>query len=141
MNIVPYIEALRYRSLKTSISKCIGIEYRTQYRSTSISKLNNFDIEVVYTISKIFQELRYRSHYFDIVSQTHTLRYLSFCTLYRRYLKYFDTEDVSSIKKFVPGLRLLPCRREIESKSQHQCQCPGPGLQVGFMQLMGVWFY
>ncbi len=87
LNIVPYhirrrtwstyieLEAMRYRSLKTSIqtsiSKCTRIEYRTWYWSTSmIKKFINFDIEIVYAISKIFQKLRYRSQHFDIVSQT-----------------------------------------------------------------------
>ncbi len=54
LNIAPYIEVLRYRSLDTSISKCTEIEYRILYQGTSISKFTFFDIEVVYTMSKMF---------------------------------------------------------------------------------------
>ncbi len=79
-NIVPYIEALRYRGLDTSISKCTKIEDRTRYRSTSISKFTNFDIKVLYTISKIFQKLQYLRQNFDIESQVHKLRYRRFFT-------------------------------------------------------------
>ena len=114
------------------------IECRTLYRSTSILKLKSFDIEVhwswishpiskhfdievVYAISKIFQKLRYRSQHFDIVSQTHTLRYRSFFTQYRRYLKNFYIEDVTSILKVLLRYRSLfqGPSRSLSNESQH----------------------
>ncbi len=140
------------QNLRASISKCMYfdidiwilrywstfIEYRTLYRSTSISKLKNFDIEVhwnwiqlqklkhfdievVYAISKTFQKLRYRSQHFDIVSQTHILRYRGFFTLHRRYLKNFDIEDVTSISKVLLRYKSLfqGLSRSLSNESQH----------------------
>ncbi len=112
--------------------------YRTLIESTSISKLKNFDIKVhwnwilhpiskhfdikvVYAISKIFQKLRHWSQHFDIVPQNHTLRYPSFFTLYRRYLKNLDIEDVTSIWQVLLRYRSLSQgpSRSLSNESQH----------------------
>ncbi len=85
-------------SLKASISKCTGVEYRTRYRSTSISKLctryrrhfRNFDIEANTSI------LNLKPTYFYIEVSLHYIEGTS---------KNFDIEDVTSISKV-----LLRCR-------------------------------
>ncbi len=109
---------LWYRSLDTSISKCTETKYRTRYWSTSISKFTISKKNSGPSISKT------HCRYSISMSSPQTSISKNF-TRYRRYLKFVDVEDVTSISRvllrywsFVQGLS-----HSLSNESQHPVSC------------------